>query len=102
MAEATGLQQAIDNRGFPYAAVRPRVVQLLATTTGGTASSAALQPQTRVVRITCSTDTKVTFAGGAIAVVSPGSYQDFIVYPTDVLGFQALTAAGAASLAELM
>jgi hypothetical protein len=101
MAEATSLTQANDNRGFPYPAVRFRTVQFLSTTTASTTNTGPLQPQTRVVRVTTSTDLTVTFPGGAVAVVSPGSYQDFIVSTTDTLGLKALTAAGAVSVAEL-
>jgi len=100
--QATGLIQAIDNRGYPYPAIRARTVQFLATAVGSGVAAAALQPQTKVVRITVSTDSSIAFPGGVVTMVAPGNFQDFIVYPGDTLTVQALTTAGFCSIAELM
>jgi hypothetical protein len=100
----TGLQTALDNTGNPYPAVRPRIVQMLATTTGAATASAAFQPQTKVVRICPSTDTIILMTGVITTgfVVTAGHYQDFIVNPGDQITAQAIATAGNCGLMELM
>jgi hypothetical protein len=99
----TGLRQAIDNTGNPYLAVRPRLVQLLTTATASAVNTAALQPQTKVVRICAASDVVVGIAGiTGTFLVAAAHYQDIIVYPGDVLSLQAVSSGASASVMELM
>lgn len=102
MPDATGLMQVIDNTGNPYPAIRPRALQLLTTVIGNPVAANPFQPQTKVVRVCPSTDVQMGIGGITGSwVIGAGIFQDFIVYPGDVVQITAITDAGTCSIMEM-
>jgi hypothetical protein len=106
MPTAQALSQPQDTNGQSYPAIRPGTVTQL-NLVAGTSVTTALQPQTKVVRISGVTDVNVRIGiapgpatAAADAVVAAAHYQDFVVYPGESVSLLSV-AGGFCSLIEL-
>jgi hypothetical protein len=107
MATATSLQQAVDNRGFPYYAVRPAGVAWTFAMSGVTAYVAGpFLATTKVVRVVAGLNDVIRVTIGALPgaiIMARGIHQDFIVYPGETISItlDPLSGSGNASVMEL-
>jgi hypothetical protein len=101
----TSLQQATDNRGNAFYAVRPGACQVFALSGATSYPVAAFAATTRAIRICAGLNDilRVSINGLAGIILARGVHQDFIVQPGDTITLQLdpISASGNASVMEL-
>jgi len=101
----TSLQQANDNRGNTFMAVRAGPTQIFALADTTVHPVAAFAATTKVVRVTAGISdlVRVVINGMGAIIIGRGIFQDFIVQPGDTMSIQLdpSTPSGNASVMEL-
>ena len=103
---ATSLTQSIDNRGFPFEAIRPAASWVFSMSGATNYSAGPFLATTRVIRITTGLNDFVRvklFGQTNPIIIGRGIPQDFVLQPGDtvVLQLDPLSASGNATVIEL-